>query len=212
MSQPAGSPAYQSPDGTYEKVLKSVLEDTSFTFAEFRVLLYLATKPDDWIIRQKQLEQALDIGVLCAKHALAGLRARGYIEVQEVRASNGKFSKRISRLCRDLVIKEETPGQSTGSVIDRVGDRPGGSSTGWVTDPLRENVGPSEDGLDRENVGVRDADHDHLLTGDKPTNGTADAAPMGAAQKSRPFSAPPADPARPCESADEWFRDGRLIV
>ena len=43
-------PRYRSPEGTYERILKSALEDDRLTDAEFRVLLHLATKPERlWI-------------------------------------------------------------------------------------------------------------------------------------------------------------------
>ena len=41
---------HYSPPGTYERIRKSVLEDPTLTNAEFRLALYLVTKPDRWVI------------------------------------------------------------------------------------------------------------------------------------------------------------------
>jgi hypothetical protein len=51
---------YRSPGGTYECILKSVLEDPTLTNAEFRLLLYAATKQDGWKFYPGHIVRALD--------------------------------------------------------------------------------------------------------------------------------------------------------
>ena len=99
------NPGHRSPEGTYEKVLKSVLEDPSFTLAEFRALMYLVTKPEGWIIRETQLAEAAGLEADMARRALIGLRTKGCIETQATRGEHGSFSEHTSRLLRDRVVK-----------------------------------------------------------------------------------------------------------
>jgi hypothetical protein len=101
-------PAYRSPEGTYEKVLKDVMEDPDLTPVEFRVLLYLATKPEGWEIHAGQVAHALPVlgSKRTVERALAGLRRKGYLIAQQGRDQDaGTFGQHVTRLRRDLVVK-----------------------------------------------------------------------------------------------------------
>jgi hypothetical protein len=173
---------HQSPEGTYEKVFKSVLEDPSFTLAEFRALLYLVTKPDGWVIRESQLAQALGWKPNMARRALIGLRTKGYIKTQAARDERGGFSRHASRLRRGLVIKpgkaQAGPTVAENAIVDSAtvaenaiveptsqnGTSPQVGSTvafhhSVVKPRLRENCLGSEDGegLEKESRPARPA-------------------------------------------------------
>ena len=96
---------HYSPPGTFESIRKSLLEDPTFTDAEFRLLCYLATKPKDWVIHRKQIARDLERS---ERHwvvpALKGLRARGLIVMTDERDERGRVRKRESQLRRNLVI------------------------------------------------------------------------------------------------------------
>ena len=97
---------HYSPPGTYERIRKSVLEDPSLTNAEFRLALYLVTKPDRWVIHPRQLAGALDRTVNEIETALRGLRRRGLVaeEVTRTPGSGRRITSRQRRFRRDLVV------------------------------------------------------------------------------------------------------------
>jgi hypothetical protein len=108
---------YRSPDGTYEVLLKSFLEDASLTDAEFRVAAHLATKPDGWELIPKAVAAALDGETRWTeakvRRALTGLRERGYLTVTQVRNADGTFGEYRASLCRDRThYGKETAGQN----------------------------------------------------------------------------------------------------
>jgi hypothetical protein len=112
-ARPAAAPTrrpvmarHYSPPGTYERVRKSVLEDPSLTNAEFRLALYLATKPDRWVIHPRQLADALDRTVNEIETALRCLRRRGLVEEEITRTPDGRrIVRRQSRFRRDLILQ-----------------------------------------------------------------------------------------------------------
>jgi hypothetical protein len=99
---------YRSPAGTFEVIFKSFLEDQTLSNAEFRILAYLTTKPEDWKIRPKQLQ--LDLPLL-SRHVieavLASLKSRDYLYTEKVRARNGKFTEWVTRYRRDMLIRSD---------------------------------------------------------------------------------------------------------
>lgn len=101
-----GRRVHQSPAGTYEKVLKSVLENPSLTDAEFRVLLYAATKPEDWVLSAKQIAAAIGRSPDHVERALTGLRKKGYVSIVTTTDERNRYRRRTSHLNRHKVIRE----------------------------------------------------------------------------------------------------------
>jgi hypothetical protein len=100
---------YRSPPGTYARVLNSVLEDPTYTLAEFRVLLYLASKPPGWNIKPAQVAAALALSERWEiDPALAGLRRRGHVIGGQARFTNGRFGKGSSNVDRPTVLAPDT--------------------------------------------------------------------------------------------------------
>jgi hypothetical protein len=115
ISEPADNKqasGYRSPPGTFEPVLKSILEDPALSDAEFRVALYLATKPEGWAAKPRQIARALNRPLSRIERALTGLRAKGLVTTAEER-QNGVFTARTSRLNRALIVApaSKPPGQ-----------------------------------------------------------------------------------------------------
>ena len=95
---------YKSPEGTYKVLLKSFLEDTDLTDAEFRVAAYLATKPEDWVASLTQIARDLNRPPERVRLALRGLRAKGYAKVVEVRGPDRQWKRRPTMLAREKVL------------------------------------------------------------------------------------------------------------
>jgi hypothetical protein len=95
---------YRSPPGTYECILKAVLENPEFSDAEFRVLLYLATKPAGWIASERQIAEALQRPPERIRLALRGLRKHGYLVLENPSRTQGRFDRRPSVLRREMVL------------------------------------------------------------------------------------------------------------
>ena len=70
---------YTSPPGTYECLRKDLLEDPTLTDAEARLICYLATKPDGWVVHAAQVAGALGRSPRWAKMTLRALGHRGLV-------------------------------------------------------------------------------------------------------------------------------------
>jgi hypothetical protein len=107
---------YRSPDGTYEILLKSFLEDSSLTDAEFRVAAHLAAKPEIWEINPKAIAADLDGGSKWAeakvRRALTRLCSRGYLVTTQERSADGTFGSYAAALDRSRVIYSKTAGRN----------------------------------------------------------------------------------------------------
>lgn len=100
----SAKPRYRSPDGTYEVILKSVLEDASLTDAARSVLFFAVTKPEDWVLSVTALARDMGRPLERVRLALRELRKAGYVSVTEVRGPDGRMKRRTSRLNRHMVI------------------------------------------------------------------------------------------------------------
>lgn len=137
---------YRSPEGTYEVILKSALEDTKLTDAEFRVLMYATTKPHEplpWVFHHRKVAEELSWPEERARLALRGLTRHGYMALEVQRDEHGRIKGKVRTLRRELVVPigYELPGS----------DVPAGQNhrvnnhrvAGY---PLSEYVSSSEDG------------------------------------------------------------------
>lgn len=117
---------HRSPPGTYERILKAVLETPSgqtagcsaercrLTDAEFRLVCYAATKPRDWVFNPKQIADALEWPRGRASRALRALRRKGYMVTVPVRGPQGQFKRRVTRLNRSRVVFEPDESAAAG--------------------------------------------------------------------------------------------------
>lgn len=98
-------PRYRSPDGTFEVLLKSALEDVSISDAARSVLFYAATKKQDWVLVVKAIARDMNRPEERVRLALRELRSAGYVSVTTVRSGEGTFQRRVSTLNRHKVVK-----------------------------------------------------------------------------------------------------------
>src|SRR5438034_11021858 len=90
---------YTSPPGTFEAVRKEVLEDPTWHPAAFRVALYLVTKPDGWVIRDRQVADATGLSKTAVAGAIRDLRAQGLVVDTALIKPVGGVAQGV-RLCR----------------------------------------------------------------------------------------------------------------
>ena len=95
---------YRSPEGTWEPVRKSVLEDFTLPCAAFRLLAYLATKPASWVINEEHLIRVTGWPANRVRQGLRDLRKRGYFDEAVERKPSGTIVRREWTLPRDLVV------------------------------------------------------------------------------------------------------------
>lgn len=100
--------AYKSPEGTFERILKSVIEDADITADEFRVLVFLASKPDGWQANEGQIAAAINMKPWAIKQALKGLRRQKYLVVAQPRCNGGQWEQGGSQLAKDRVLAGRT--------------------------------------------------------------------------------------------------------
>jgi hypothetical protein len=134
------SAGYRSPVGTFESILKTVLEDFTLSPSAFRLLAYLITKPAGWVINEKQLIFASAWKPNMVRMALRELRRSGLIEDAVVRGADGVIKGHESHLLRHLVVAE-SPGRNQREEIP-----PGGETSPGPDLPVQEKpqVGTSE--------------------------------------------------------------------
>lgn len=94
-----------SPDGKFETIRKTILEDSELSPAEFRLLMYLVAKPDGWQAHDGQLADALPTMTKHAiRYGLQGLRDRGYLIKGTAVRVQGKITQGGSVLDRAKVL------------------------------------------------------------------------------------------------------------
>jgi hypothetical protein len=108
------SAPYRSKPGTYERIYKAVLEDPELTNAEFRVLLYGATKQRGWVLHARPLAKALGRSMYEIEGAIRGLRRKGYVVGGQARDERGRTGQWENRLDYDRVVAPDNPQVSTG--------------------------------------------------------------------------------------------------
>lgn len=117
----AGQRAYRSPEGTYEPVLKSVLEDWTLTDAERSLLLYLATKPGGWKFYTAQLTRIIPRPERTIRRVLAALVRKGYLTKERIR-DGGTFSEFFYLLRRERLLA--LPGDKSAGRLQYAGNEP----------------------------------------------------------------------------------------
>jgi hypothetical protein len=113
---PAGRTPHRSPEGSFEVVLKSVLEDYAISADEFRVVMYLAAKPERnkrtgelWRADPRLIAYDLGWAQSRAERALRMLRRdTSYLREVIERKPNGRYGRQFSVLNRKLVIAPRT--------------------------------------------------------------------------------------------------------
>jgi DNA-binding MarR family transcriptional regulator len=122
---------YRSPEGTYECIRKTAMEDASLTDAEFRVLLHLAGKPErnrdgePWRVCPKAIAADLRGGSRWSEDkvekALAGLNRKGYVPAEAERDRHGRITgwSRTLERGRVLYSQDESAQVSTRSQNSR---------------------------------------------------------------------------------------------
>jgi hypothetical protein len=148
---------YRSKPGTYERVLKSALEDYTLSDKAYRLLMHLATKPVFWVIDPAQI--AAELGKSerwWVDPALAELAAKGYVTGgARKRDSRGRITGRApSALLRSKVIApdaEPSASETDVTVSPAETCSPSTSETDVVVPPAETPHSPSS----HRNVGNR---------------------------------------------------------
>jgi hypothetical protein len=100
-----GSAQRKQQDGHYTAIHNSVLTDPSLSLAAFRVLMYLATKPDGWTVQTADIMKALELSRHAVREvARPELVEAGYLKTEDIRDSGGKVIRRETSVIRPLVV------------------------------------------------------------------------------------------------------------
>ena len=67
------------------------IENNSLTWKAKGILAYLLSRPDNWIVRLRDLVNRSPDGVHAVRSALKELRAAGHLSTREIRDENGQF-------------------------------------------------------------------------------------------------------------------------
>jgi len=80
-------------DNPYVQINKAVLEDTRLSFKAKGIMAYLLSRPDDWIVRHKDLVNRSTDGGRAVTSGLQELKKLGYVQ-EVVWRSNGRIAYR----------------------------------------------------------------------------------------------------------------------
>ena len=118
--------ARKPPDGHYTAIHNSVLTDPSLSLAAFRVLMYLATKPDGWTVQTADIMNSLDLSRHAVREvARPELVEAGYLKTEDIRDSTGKLIRRETTVIRPLVVYlGKSAGQNLRREIPDAGNAP----------------------------------------------------------------------------------------
>ena len=121
---------HYSPPGTYEKIRKDVIEDPTWTPAEFRLAVYLAAKPDGWVIHVGSWPTAPAWVDAPSVTRWPACRRRGLVDDDAKDATrdkaSGRYGARVARFRRDLIIALTWADESNAQVAPDDGDRMSG--------------------------------------------------------------------------------------
>jgi DNA-binding MarR family transcriptional regulator len=100
---------YRSPEGTFERIRKSVLEDYTLTGDEMQVLMYAAAKPPGWEFHEGAVVRETGWTAYKVGKAFTGLRKRGYLRREQERDERGRAVRWVTTLNRDVLIAPDKP-------------------------------------------------------------------------------------------------------
>jgi hypothetical protein len=75
-------------------VANKLLTDKRLSWEAKGILCYLLSKPDNWIVRMKDLKEQGKCSTYRVRKALLNLRTRGYIYVRTIRSTSGQLGGR----------------------------------------------------------------------------------------------------------------------
>jgi DNA-binding MarR family transcriptional regulator len=113
FAQPEPPRRYRSPEGTFEVVLKSAMEDMTLSDAARSLLFFVACKPELttrgelWVLVPEALAKDTGRSPAHIRRALTELRKAGYVSVTELRSPDRRFTRRLSTLNRWKVAKPD---------------------------------------------------------------------------------------------------------
>lgn len=133
---------HYSPPGTYEAIRKEVIEDPTWTLAEFRLVIWLAAKRDGWVIHPKVLADGTGLSGRAVLTALTGLRRRDLVYDMAIRTPDGRLIDHWeTRFRRHLVVAGSTPPETARvDVTSQNTAKPQVTSTEAVINPLEKRV------------------------------------------------------------------------
>jgi len=106
--------APRTKDRPYFAMARSTAQDTTLTWEARGVLAYLLSKPDDWQVQIKDLQQKC--GRDKARAILKELQVHKYLSVEQVHDSKGKFSRNQYRVFETPFTENPSTGNpSTGN-------------------------------------------------------------------------------------------------
>jgi hypothetical protein len=112
---------HYSPPGTFEAIRKEVIEDPTWTPAEFRLVIWLAAKRAGWVIHPKVLADGTGLSGRAVLAALTGLRRRDLVYDVPVRTPDGRLIDHWeTRFRRERVVAAPPPPPSTPPETARV--------------------------------------------------------------------------------------------
>jgi hypothetical protein len=122
-------PRYRSPDGYYDVILKSALEDVSLTDAARSVLFFAATKPERnsagerWVLSETALARDMCRPPERIRRALRELRKSGYATVVTERDEHGRVKRMTTVLNHEKVHAGAGPDRKVNVTYQQVSDR-----------------------------------------------------------------------------------------
>ena len=121
--------ARRSPPGTFEAIRKKIIEDPTWTPVAFRLAVYLAAKPDGWVLHTKPIADGTGLKPSAVQTGIRELRRRGLVYDEQVRSDGGRrIEGWETRFRRDLVVAlTSTPPENRG--VDVTSQNGSGVST-----------------------------------------------------------------------------------
>src|SRR6266540_2263136 len=96
----------------------SIITDTRLKSFDFRVLLYILNKPNDWIPRKADIAKSLRAGREKINASFARLQAAGFLVIEKPHASNGQFQPAVLHFHEIPVAPELRSRTVDGSPVD----------------------------------------------------------------------------------------------
>jgi hypothetical protein len=148
--------------GTYTAIHNDVLTDPTLSLAAFRVLMYLATKPDGWTVQTADIANELGLPYQTVRQVVRPeLTKAGYLKTAKIR-KDGRIVASETTLVRPLVVYfGKTAGRLQSTEIPDPGESPV-----WIDDIEQPQSGVVSPGHHRSPLIPDSGESRHLVSTD----------------------------------------------
>lgn len=104
----------------FTRIDNRVIDDTSLTPTARLALVYLLSRPDDWIVQDRDLRRYLEVGIKKLQSVIQELRDAGYLDRQQRKNDQGRWYTTMTLVFEHPDLKSTAGQESSNGKIETV--------------------------------------------------------------------------------------------